>query len=1390
MGLKLVIYLIKRKKIFKKIFIVSLLATIILLSNVSMLNNSDLPLTLSDNSNSQNEEFIQNLETSNLNLTNDITGAGTNQTVKLFVENSSSTEDKGGYFNLKGPEVDDLYLSSGDFNFNFNNNYTTDFIIEDDDALFPSSRYFEEYVFDRADSDIEFHEGIEDPYGEISDLANNNNYWNVTSENGIVNFTIIVNFTDATYRINDPGENVPFDPDNIIGIFSRLRFRLNRTANLTIQMKEFYGDQEWKTFYNQLNINHTLGQHTLENKFVNENLKFINRSTEVCQIRFIFNRTDTSTDYNVSLYEGTFRSFMVLELPIWNGNQLALEFDLRGENSTVNGFHGWIRTLNLTAAKYGYLNISLFKANNSMDRTQNNLRDLGVQIKPDYENGYLDSIILDYNNYTGDSYTYFNFNIDNTNNLTRYNYFIVITSNVTEPGIYSLVSIPGDNEYGDNENTEHQLKESTNGIVWENAVSDINVRSQEVSSTSYLDASLFKLNVTRAYMPSDFELNDEPTLRIENEEFIDNVNIRYLDGPDLKWGLGRWNYNFSEPIENGGSYNFLVNLTWNSTNIKGFTFTVDYYAEIFRNDNATTYYSINYEELPIWKFNYSLDLENDPIFQYYWNFSRFWYLYPDYFTAYNLTTPEGSQVLDQTYGEFFLYSNPYEKLLEINKTNIVNTSEEAKFSGIYSLNLTSEQPSVFNMFSYINFDGTLWKTNGFMYGDNISMRLDVQDPYNVAPSTNNAYTNLTLFYPNGTAFPDATIEYSDASNRISDTLLTYDFGNSTILNVSTSNVDVFGEYTLGFFWSNGSLIGCQKIPIYIDAYNISITDVDFYESQGVNILEASSFPEVISNYTILIASVNETTGQEGLAPYSFNNTEINEIYTYTKSGKSYPIKILTYLQNESVLNSNENLKIDVSIQNLYKFFGLEVKIHVKLVSVANEDWIIANGSSQEKLLAKYGDITGGDTDGFSVDLNIPEFDTNELTWTGLNAPIRQGGVKSIVTVFIEGNNVGTYELENISLIISETDDVYDGQILSLNTKKGNRQVLQGFERDECLYLPEISSFIMNVYDPNYVSTYDLINFSKGLKSDSQFTQVEFNPETIIEGKIFNISADLSTEFGRVLANKKVYCQYFDGNMWKNATTPQYSNANGTVNFAINTKNIEVSENQDFRLVWDGDSLVLNNTINITVPIVIQTNSLGISADIEDNSFIYRNTDANIEMTIRNTGNSDLRILSIDFDIEDDLDWEIIEINEIKVSKFQSGDSIDIILEIEVDESVDGELDIIVIVTAQNLISGETVVIGDDFTIDVVDRPWTFYLIDWFIILMIAILVLIFIIAVLYAKKIKKRLEAPLEKKEKARPRKGRYVKVSEIPEEKKEEPKEIVEKPEEEKVVTDLDTLI
>ncbi|MCK4381597.1 MAG: hypothetical protein KAW51_10695, partial [Candidatus Lokiarchaeota archaeon] len=679
--------------------------------------------------------------------------------------------------------------------------------------------------------------------------------------------------------------------------------------------------------------------------------------------------------------------------------------------------------------------------------------------------------------------------------------------------------------------------------------------------------------------------------------------------------------------------------------------------------------------------------------------------------------------------------------------------------------------------------GTLWETNGFMYGDNISISAEIQDHQFNAPISGDI--NATLFYPDGTRFLSAHLNSSEGI--IDESTLFYDFANKTILNL-TNTVNVFGEYHLGFFWFNGSAIGCKKIILNIDAYEAELYDLDYYSNLNKNIIDGK-VEKVLQNYTYLIASVNETTGISRPNFYPINDTDINTQLIYELGDQQLPILIDTFKQSQNIINPSETVNVKVTIKNLYEILPVNAKINVKLVSLANEEWIIAEKTTSNVLLKVSGHPD--DTHEFDMNLIIPARNTITKVWAGKNNPIRLAGAKTLITVFIDDNDIGEFETGHFSLLSTKASDNYEGHILGLkiNEEMITENLFNIFDRDECLYFPYNTSFLINIFDRNYLSSYQQCNKEFSLNLNSKFTNISINPENPFKGQSFNISSILVTEFGEQLVNKTVNYQYYDSNSWVNLGS-DFTNSNGLTIFMIDTQQIDFEGNLLIRLSWNGDNIT-GVSKNISINVIHQSNNISISIN-KNSVHVYRNRRATMTITLRNIGESNLRILrNISIEFNHTLSYSIITIDYLKLEQFSPEESTDFIVEVDIG-NIDN-LEISISITAQNTITNESKTITAEASFPLNDPPIFDYFVDYFILIIGAIFAVIWIAAVMYAWKTKKRIETPIEEPTKKKPRRERYVPVSELKKptppkktlKKKEEPKE-----EKDKKPMDLDSLL
>jgi archaellum component FlaG (FlaF/FlaG flagellin family) len=658
-----------------------------------------------------------------------------------------------------------------------------------------------------------------------------------------------------------------------------------------------------------------------------------------------------------------------------------------------------------------------------------------------------------------------------------------------------------------------------------------------------------------------------------------------------------------------------------------------------------------------------------------------------------------------------------------------------------------------------------------------------------------------LFYPdNSTIFPGA--QMISGVGVIKGNSLVYDFNNQTILDV-TKDTPLLGNYYLGYFWENGSAVGCKKLKLYIDTYNVNMNSLFYEPILDQNILDGI-VSKVYESYSMLIGTINVTDDKYYPDFYAVNNSDINQQFIYEINGEEIPILVKTFLQNETLLNPNEDIKISVTIQNLHDFVDLEVKLKVQLVSLVNEEWIIVEKDTDVKTLKPSVDPNGDDTKEFSVSLTIPTLQADEV-WQGVNAPVRKGGAKTIFTVYFEYNGesheVDTFESNEYSLVINSTQSELEGYIITLKYDEEitGASILKPFEREACQYMPNQTTFVVNIYDKNFVSSYNQFIESFSLKINSQFSDIVINPQTPIYGQKFNISSVLTTEFGDIIPNKNITCQYFDNNLWENISS-QMSGANGVTSFEIDTLSLPREDDLLFRLTWQGELYILENSQNISVSLYKVSNniSLGIISNVNQ---ITRNGKTTIKLTLNNIGDSELTISgsSISIIIEPSLTYEIVEINYLILNNFQPGESTELVISIDV--TAINQMTITISVEATNELTNENITVQAVKTFEIYDVPLANYITVFFTVIMIGIFALIWAVMYLYVKRTTKKIETPIEEPSKKKPRRGRYVSVSELP---KEEPKKMpAKKPSKkiskkqkqkklktEKPATDLDSLL
>ncbi|MFX1391099.1 MAG: hypothetical protein ACFE9Z_13625, partial [Promethearchaeota archaeon] len=284
------------------------------------------------------------------------------------------------------------------------------------------------------------------------------------------------------------------------------------------------------------------------------------------------------------------------------------------------------------------------------------------------------------------------------------------------------------------------------------------------------------------------------------------------------------------------------------------------------------------------------------------------------------------------------------------------------------------------------------------------------------------------------------------------------------------------------------------------------------------------------------------------------------------------------------------------------------------------------------------------------------------------------------------------------------------------------------------------------------------------------------------------NSTLTTEFGDVLIGKNVSCSYLFEDNWV-LIDSAFTDSKGITIFQINTQTIEFEDEILINLNWEGDSLINGISKNITVEFVQQINNLSIS--ITSNAVqIIKGKVSTFNIRLINIGNSNLKINNISIEFDHNEAYSIVQIDYNTLNWFSPRESSIIIVEVSLRNFYN--IGMTVTITAQNIITNETIVVFEDVSYGVFDPSIFDLLFDNFMLIIIGSIALIFILAFIIIRRTQKKIETPVVDVSK-KPRRGRYVSVSELkkplpakkPIKKKEEPKKETEK---EKV--DLDSLL
>ena len=150
-----------------------------------------------------------------------------------------------------------------------------------------------------------------------------------------------------------------------------------------------------------------------------------------------------------------------------------------------------------------------------------------------------------------------------------------------------------------------------------------------------------------------------------------------------------------------------------------------------------------------------------------------------------------------------------------------------------------------------------------------------------------------------------------------------------------------------------------------------------------------------------------------------------------------------------------------------------------------------------------------------------------------------------------------------------------------------------------------------------------------------------------------------------LENENVTLQYYDMSNWINITS-QLTGINGTLLFLIDSLDLNEEDNFLFRFSWLGTQYVRGTTENFTVGIYRQISLISLNL-IQNDVQIYRNGKTTINLRITNIGESTLKITKLVFNVDPDLDYQVVQVNYLELNRLLPNNSTLLLLEVEVSD---------------------------------------------------------------------------------------------------------------------------
>ena len=505
------------------------------------------------------------------------------------------------------------------------------------------------------------------------------------------------------------------------------------------------------------------------------------------------------------------------------------------------------------------------------------------------------------------------------------NYFIVLrTQNTYDIRSLSLLILP-DSQLGANMGYDNDLS----------AIRVDHLLLKETTTWEYIkispyndpicDAAPFKMNITRGWYPTELNLTiyeDDAYKSVSNTynyEYPLDVTGKYAN---FWWGLGtiEFNRSFTETGIKAEGGNFSVPLFWRTSNLTHVSFDLKYSVEKYFSVNASSIFVLRPNNLPQW--NVTLDFSNT-IYPF-WKIQGMTFYYSTLWT-----------LLDAYDANDYIDRNFFENLT----SGLVSSMRYSKFypedldfliDGKYTF-ITKSLNFISHHQMYQNYENSLWQTNGFMLGDKISARVGVKYPSGDMID-DKGIMNISIYNNTGSRIVSVLDSHIDQYKETS----WYEFNRAILLD-TTSYPE--GNYTTVAYWSDQQQAGISEVSFYIDKFDLQIPTITALPENGITRLQG--LVDIASTgldyYDLYIYSAREFSNAELISLAS--NYLINKSLDLDLGNEIY---LTRFAQNESIFNAGETVQFRIDLENFHPVYSFNVSVTLNLVSVLNNQWVIAN----------------------------------------------------------------------------------------------------------------------------------------------------------------------------------------------------------------------------------------------------------------------------------------------------------------------------------------------------------------------------------------------------------------------------------------------------------------